>query len=250
MIRSIINYFQFFTRIPINYRIEDPVKSFKKGVPFMGVFGLVYGVLLVVPYYLLRLRVGILEAWLIVLLLDVIYTGAFHHDALADAADGLFSGRDKERKLEIMKDSRIGSNGVVALIMYYLIVVFYGGLVLTATGDVMSEVVMILTLYIISRSALTMTFRQSTYQSQTQNGLGSVLTGIPTYRILITQLLAVSWSYLFWDLKGVMTYLMTILLIELYRKGVYKLVQGINGDTAGASILISQMIWLIVWQIL
>jgi adenosylcobinamide-GDP ribazoletransferase len=53
-------------------------------------------------------------------LLDVIFliaiTGAFHLDGLADTADGLFSHRPKERMLEIMKDSRIGAMGVVALI--------------------------------------------------------------------------------------------------------------------------------------
>lgn len=52
-------------------------------------------------------------------LLDVLFlimiTGAFHLDGLADTADGLFSHRPKERMLEIMKDSRIGAMGVVAL---------------------------------------------------------------------------------------------------------------------------------------
>jgi adenosylcobinamide-GDP ribazoletransferase len=53
-------------------------------------------------------------------LVDVIFlilmTGAFHLDGLADTADGLFSHRSRERMLEIMKDSRIGAMGVVALI--------------------------------------------------------------------------------------------------------------------------------------
>jgi adenosylcobinamide-GDP ribazoletransferase len=44
-----------------------------------------------------------------------VLTGAFHLDGLADTADGLFSHRSRERALEIMKDSRIGSMGVVAL---------------------------------------------------------------------------------------------------------------------------------------
>ncbi len=45
----------------------------------------------------------------------VILTGAMHEDGLADSADGLWGGWDKERRLEIMKDSRIGSYGVLAL---------------------------------------------------------------------------------------------------------------------------------------
>jgi len=47
----------------------------------------------------------------------VILTGAMHEDGLADTADGLWGGHDPERRLEIMKDSRIGAYGVLALIV-------------------------------------------------------------------------------------------------------------------------------------
>ena len=46
-------------------------------------------------------------------------TGAFHEDGLADAADGLFGGSTPERRLEIMRDSRIGSYGGAALVLAY-----------------------------------------------------------------------------------------------------------------------------------
>ncbi|MFV0358593.1 adenosylcobinamide-GDP ribazoletransferase [Tropicimonas sp.] len=48
---------------------------------------------------------------------QVVITGAMHEDGLADAADGLWGGWDRARRLEIMKDSRIGSYGVLALIL-------------------------------------------------------------------------------------------------------------------------------------
>lgn len=47
-------------------------------------------------------------------------TGAMHEDGLADSADGLWGGWDKARRLEIMKDSHIGSYGVLALILVTL----------------------------------------------------------------------------------------------------------------------------------
>lgn len=47
----------------------------------------------------------------------VLATGAFHEDGLADAADGLFGGCTVERRLEIMRDSRIGSYGAIALLL-------------------------------------------------------------------------------------------------------------------------------------
>ncbi|MEL6960525.1 MAG: adenosylcobinamide-GDP ribazoletransferase [Pseudomonadota bacterium] len=48
---------------------------------------------------------------------SVIVTGALHEDGLADAADGLWGGWTRDRRLEIMKDSRIGAYGVLALIL-------------------------------------------------------------------------------------------------------------------------------------
>ena len=47
----------------------------------------------------------------------VILTGAMHEDGLADSADGLFGGWTVERRLEIMKDSRIGTYGMLALLL-------------------------------------------------------------------------------------------------------------------------------------
>lgn len=53
----------------------------------------------------------------LVLLAAALATGALHEDGLADAADGLGGGRDKDKALEIMRDSRVGSYGVVALLL-------------------------------------------------------------------------------------------------------------------------------------
>lgn len=49
----------------------------------------------------------------------VLLTGAFHEDGLADTADGLGGGRNRERKLDIMRDSRIGSFGAIALVLSF-----------------------------------------------------------------------------------------------------------------------------------
>ena len=47
----------------------------------------------------------------------ILVTGAFHEDGLADLADGFGGGRDRDDKLAIMRDSRIGSFGVLALLL-------------------------------------------------------------------------------------------------------------------------------------
>lgn len=54
------------------------------------------------------------------LMAQALATGALHEDGLADTADGLLGGRTRERRLEIMKDSRIGSFGALALLLVTL----------------------------------------------------------------------------------------------------------------------------------
>lgn len=61
-----------------------------------------------------------MTAWVLLALLPEFLTRGFHLDGLADTADGFFSGRDRERKLEIMHDSRIGSMGVLAIVSLLL----------------------------------------------------------------------------------------------------------------------------------
>lgn len=56
----------------------------------------------------------------LVLAVQALVTGALHEDGLADTADGLMGGRTRERRLEIMKDSRIGSFGALALVLVTL----------------------------------------------------------------------------------------------------------------------------------
>jgi len=57
----------------------------------------------------------------LVLATQAIVTGALHEDGLADSADGLWGGQTRDRRLEIMRDSRIGSYGVLALTLSLLI---------------------------------------------------------------------------------------------------------------------------------
>jgi adenosylcobinamide-GDP ribazoletransferase len=71
--------------------------------------------------YAIASRFGLTSslAALLALATTALITGALHEDGLADTADGLGGGRTRERKLEIMRDSRIGTYGVCALILSF-----------------------------------------------------------------------------------------------------------------------------------
>lgn len=82
------------------------------------VAGLVIAIVPALVLFLFSGRDPLLAA-LIALAVMTLMTGALHEDGLADAADGLGGGRDKDHALTIMKDSRIGSYGVVALVLSF-----------------------------------------------------------------------------------------------------------------------------------
>jgi adenosylcobinamide-GDP ribazoletransferase len=108
----------FLTRLPVRLEgalPEDAVARAAWAFPLAGVVvGLISGAVGV-----LALRIGLPPAISGVLALGagILATGALHEDGLADTADGFGGGATPVRKLEIMKDSRIGSYGVLALLI-------------------------------------------------------------------------------------------------------------------------------------
>ncbi len=104
---------QFITILPVGKSADFRPDQM---IPLFPVVGLIIGALLaLVDSFLTRIWPNPVVAVLDVLCL-VAVTGAFHIDGLGDAADGLFSHRPRERILEIMKDSRLGTMGIVAII--------------------------------------------------------------------------------------------------------------------------------------
>jgi adenosylcobinamide-GDP ribazoletransferase len=111
--KRLIAAIQFLTIIPLGKSaIYDP----KGMIPFFPIVGLIIGGMLsVFDYVALHFWPAQTTAILDVVLLAVI-TAALHIDGLGDAADGLMGHRSREKALAIMKDSRIGVMGLVAII--------------------------------------------------------------------------------------------------------------------------------------
>lgn len=107
----------FLTRLPIPFtRTLDP-PALSQSMRFFAVAGGIVGALNGLALVGLHvLHVPPLMAAAITCLLGTIVTGGLHEDGLADSADGLFGGKDRDQRLAIMRDSRIGSYGAVALI--------------------------------------------------------------------------------------------------------------------------------------
>jgi adenosylcobinamide-GDP ribazoletransferase len=108
---------QFLTIIPVAKHAETAPTDLARSMAFYPVVGLLLGGILWVFWKgLSGLLPSSVSDWLLIALL-VILTGGLHLDGLADTADGLWGGRDREQALKIMRDEQIGSFGVIALIL-------------------------------------------------------------------------------------------------------------------------------------
>ncbi len=106
----------FMTRIPVNVDLgEVKDEDMHKGFLYYPVVGLVIGIVDLAVYLLVSLILPSLFGIIFAMLANFCVTGAFHLDGLSDTADGIYSARTRERMLEIMKDSRIGTNGAIAM---------------------------------------------------------------------------------------------------------------------------------------
>jgi adenosylcobinamide-GDP ribazoletransferase len=107
----------FLTRIPVPHD-EAPATPLAQAARGFPVAGLVVGIGGAVMFALGEVfTLPSLVASLLAIAVMVLLTGGLHEDGLADTADGLGGGRDRDHALAIMRDSRIGSFGVIALVI-------------------------------------------------------------------------------------------------------------------------------------
>ncbi|MCL1051935.1 adenosylcobinamide-GDP ribazoletransferase [Shewanella abyssi] len=111
----------FFTRIPMPKWIEVDADKLNKASRYFGVVGSLIGALSALVYSVMLYWVSPTIAIVFAMISSVFLTGGFHEDGLADTADGLGGGWTVEAKLNIMKDSRLGSYGALALVLALLL---------------------------------------------------------------------------------------------------------------------------------
>lgn len=119
--RLLLVAIQFLTRIPMpSFDHYDPQWLHQSSRHFPAV-GLLVGMLCALVFWLASLLFSPLVAAVASTVFGIKLTGAFHEDGLADTCDGLGGGLTRERTLEIMKDSRLGTYGTLGLLSALLL---------------------------------------------------------------------------------------------------------------------------------
>ncbi|MEC8580633.1 MAG: adenosylcobinamide-GDP ribazoletransferase [Pseudomonadota bacterium] len=158
-------------------------------------------------------------------------TGALHFDGLADYADGIGGGRDKAHALEIMRDSRVGSYGVLAVILVSLLWV---GSVAAAAPDLWE----FLFAAVLSRAAIVVV--QEALPLARNDGMAQLASGRSTTARIVVAVFAAA-ALVVWPVQlGVCALVAALIAIQAKRK-----IGGQTGDVLGAvQFLTETAIWI------
>ncbi|MFT2011098.1 adenosylcobinamide-GDP ribazoletransferase [Pontibacter sp. 13R65] len=248
----------YYTRIPcpgwVGYQ-ESYLHQATRYFPLVGwIVGLVAGLLYLAGTYLFGAELGILLS----MAGSILLTGALHEDGFADACDGFGGGWTKERILEIMKDSRVGTYGVVGLILI-LGFKFFSLQQLVSNNSIqpITPLLLFITAHALSRFvASTFIFTHTYVRLSEDSKAKPVALGVENDNLGIAAALA------FIPLLA-LTYfagkpLLAIVLIPLYLIKLYmgryftKWIGGYTGDSLGAAQQICEIIiyltFIVLWK--
>ncbi|PIE59938.1 MAG: adenosylcobinamide-GDP ribazoletransferase [Desulfobulbus propionicus] len=119
--RNLLLMVQFMTRYPVPLTIDFTSDRFVAGMKWMPLVGLFIGLPAGLGYLLLEPLVGGELAACFAMIFLITVTGGLHLDGVADTADGLFSYKPRERVLAIMRESTLGTNAVIAIVLDILL---------------------------------------------------------------------------------------------------------------------------------
>lgn len=221
---------KFMTRIPIPIKVDYDPKKLGKSIKFFPFVGLIIGFIL---YYtsiiLVKFSKNNLINALIVIVIELMVVGIIHIDGLCDTFDGLFSYREKEKMLEIMKDSRIGTNGAIILVLYFIAKILF-------ISEIFSINLKYLIIYpVLARLATPVNAAFSDYARK--NGMSNfIISQNSTFEGIFSIILAAALSFLILSFKGFEIFLGAFLFIIFFMQFVKKKIGGVTGDTMGAAL--------------
>ena len=245
---ALILFGQFFTKLNIPIPVDDATNKFKTSIQYITLFSFLLGCIEGLIFWGFTYLFPLWFAWILYWITDGLLTGGFHLDALADTADGFFSSRTSDKIFAIMKDSRLGTMGSLALVYYYALVVGLG-IVISRYLTLTHMILLTICLTMLTKAGLSLLFYKMVYPSN-KKGLSNIWLGIKPWRIVVAQVFAIIVVSLCFSWQGLVSYLMIPLVAFFYRRKVTKVLGGTPGDTLGAFASLSPLIFLITLTIL
>ena len=235
---SLLTSFQFLTTFPAVIRRAFTAQELGRAVgyfPLVGLalggvfYGLEVGLSLIFPAQVVA--VLILAAWLLL-------TRALHFDGFLDTCDGLFGGFTPERRLEIMRDSRVGAFGVAG-----------GGLLLLAKYAAivsLSHLSGLLLAPVMGRWAVSIAI--FAYPYARDKGMGrDMKDNVHWPQVILATVVAVLVAWLFAGWTGLLAFLISGAVLWLGASFILRRIPGLTGDSYGALCELVELVVLFVF---
>ena len=237
---AIVIAFAFFTVIPVP--VLDWSGRRMRFVPLMmPLVGLVCGLGAFGLYTVLNLAdmTPFLKAVLLVLYF-ILFSGGLHMDGLMDTADAYFSRRDRERKLEIMKDSNVGAFAVITLFSVMLLKV-------AVVAELFSKGIHFgrIMIFVPVLSRLLQSFMLHTFPSAKADGLTNIFGVLSKKNVILLLMLFILACAAMAAGAGVKVLLMpftAVVYLALFYVTSKRQFGGITGDLLGAFLEISELL--------
>lgn len=229
---------QFLTILPVKIKSEIRPEDFGKSLAFFPLVGICIGLCLVAVnaiFSFLPHLVGIA----IVLIASIILSGAIHLDGFADTCDGLSAGRTKDEILEIMRDSRIGTMGVIAVV---LLLLFKFALLFSAPKEILWKILILMPIF--ARWVQVLACFSSGYVRK--EGKAKYFVEFAGKRqLLIAGIFTLITFILLMAVKGIVLVFFSWLPIFLFIRYIKRRIGGMTGDTIGAASELSEIFMLL-----
>jgi adenosylcobinamide-GDP ribazoletransferase len=218
-----------FTRIPVPASVPYSEARKNESYKYCGLVGLLVGLLTALVFsmsaYLWPAEVAVVLS----MAFSIYITGAFHEDGFADTCDGLGGGFTPERKMEIMKDSRVGAYGLLGMILILL-------LKYTTLISLSQVPLALIIAHVLSRSMAVSFIHTHGYVRQSEQSKLKVARS-PTQQSDLVSLIVVALlvSLFILTFKAAVTLCVALMLARLwFARWMVKQVGGYTGDVLGA----------------
>ncbi len=231
----------FFTRLPVPKGVTYSDALLNQANRYFSLVGLCVGVIVAVFFYLISHFLPINISVALTMVFSLLITGAFHEDGLADMADGIGGAFEKDKRLLIMKDSRIGTYGTVTLFSSLLLK--FTLLVELANFERMSLFVAIILSASLSRAVAASLIRAMPYVTTDGESKSKPLASKQTSDELAILLVFGALPLLLYPVEIIVSMLAVLAIFQrLFSAWLLRKISGFTGDCLGAAQQISEVI--------
>ena len=245
MIKGFLAALQFLTIIRVAKGIDITGEKLGRSMACFPLVGFLLGLILVSLRYISGYILPPSIVDILVIAALVVITGALHLDGFADTVDGLAGGKDREKALSIMRDSRIGSFAVAGLVLLLILKIFA---LREVPGEIKNGTLMFMP--VLGRWSMTQLTFGFTY-ARSSPGTGLAFTQFVGKReyVIATLMTAVISVGLF-RFSGLMVLLLIAVLTLLFGLFFQRRLGGVTGDIMGAACEISEVVTLLAMGVI